>query len=415
MQIQVIKRTAAPQHQKVRVCAYARVSTDSSEQEDSLENQITYYADYIQANPGWELAGIYADQGISGFYEKRPQFQRMIADARAGKIDLIVVKSVSRFARNTETVLKFSRELKSIGVGIFFQLQNINTLSGTGELMLAILAAFAQAESEGAAANAKLTYRRKFDAGKRVSGLERTLGYREDENGNIVIVEEEAQTVRLIFDLAQNGVWPSKIKGYLKKQGIKNPTGAEWSDSRIFRILDNAAYKGDLMMQKTYQDERRRRHKNRGQHEYWYLPDNHPAIVSEEQWDTVQNVLQQRSNALQAYQSAHPEGRVSSRTTYPLSGKLFCPYCGKVLIHKWCTSPKNGPREYWGCRTKLKEGAKYCKGIYLPAQVANEWGDITEPVTAFFYEDEYGMPHYTAYPKDEYEQSTECPYTRKED
>jgi DNA invertase Pin-like site-specific DNA recombinase len=397
----------------VQVCAYARVSTDSSEQEDSLENQIAYYTDFIQSNPDWELAGIYADQGISGFYENRPQFQKMIADARAGKIGLIVVKSISRFARNTETVLKFSRELKSIGVGIFFQLQNINTLSGTGELMLSILAAFAQAESEGAAANARLTYRRKFDAGKRVRGLELTMGYREDENGNIVINEEEAQTVRLIFDIAQKGVWPSKIRRYLNKQGIKSPSGVEWSDSRIFQILENAAYKGDLMMQKTYLDERRKRHKNRGQHEYWYLPEHHPAIVPPEQWDAVQDVLNKRREELRSFQSVHPEGRIYSRTTYPLSGKLFCPYCGKVLIHNWCSSSR-GFREYWVCRTRLKISVKVCKGVYLPAPIANTWGEITEPVTVVYYEDEYGMPYYTAYPKDEYEQSDDCPYTRKD-
>lgn len=150
MKIKVIKPKKQLQAEKKKVCAYVRVSTDSLEQEDSLDNQAAYFRDFIQSNPEWEFVGIYSDQGISGFKESRPEFQRMIADAKDGKIDLIVVKSVSRFARNTETVLKFSRELKSIGVGIFFQLQNINTLSGAGELMLTILAAFAQAESEGA-------------------------------------------------------------------------------------------------------------------------------------------------------------------------------------------------------------------------------------------------------------------------
>ena len=162
MRIKVIKPTVATENKRLKVCAYVRVSTDSLEQEDSLDNQIAYFQDYIRSNPAWEYVGIYADQGISGFKENRPQFQKMIADARAGKIDLIVVKSVSRFARNTETVLKFSRELKSIGVGIFFELQNINTLSGAGELMLTIIAAFAQAESQGASDNANLTYKRKF-------------------------------------------------------------------------------------------------------------------------------------------------------------------------------------------------------------------------------------------------------------
>ena len=159
MQIQVISPTKATTRKKLRVCAYVRVSTDSMEQEDSLENQKTYYNSYISKNPQWKMVGIYADRGISGFKENRPQFLKMIDDARSGKIDLIVVKSVSRFARNTETVLKFSRELKSIGVGIFFELQNINTLSGSGELMLTFIASFAQAESEGASANYYVIYR----------------------------------------------------------------------------------------------------------------------------------------------------------------------------------------------------------------------------------------------------------------
>lgn len=213
MRIKVIKPTVAAENKRLKVCAYVRVSTDSLEQEDSLDNQTAYFKDYIQSNPAWEFVGIYADQGISGFKENRPQFQKMIADARAGKIDLIVVKSVSRFARNTETVLKFSRELKSIGVGIFFELQNINTLSGPGELMLTIIAAFAQAESPGVLLiTANLTYKRKFEAGMPVHDLKYTFGFDTDEGGNTYIVEEQAKTVRLIFDLAHKGVWPSKIK-----------------------------------------------------------------------------------------------------------------------------------------------------------------------------------------------------------
>lgn len=244
MKIKVIKPKTETELKRKRVCAYVRVSTDSLEQEDSLDNQSAYFADYIRSNPAWEFAGIYADQGISGFKENRPQFQKMIADARAGKIDLIIVKSVSRFARNTETVLKFSRELKSIGVGIFFELQNINTLSGPGELMLTIIAAFAQAESQGASDNANLTYRRKFNAGIPTHDLKFTFGFDSDEGGNIYIIEEQARTVRLIFDLAQKGVWPSKIKQYLNKNNIPACSGGKWDDtasSGFLKILPTKA------------------------------------------------------------------------------------------------------------------------------------------------------------------------------
>lgn len=396
MRIKVIKPILAMREKKKKVCAYVRVSTDSLEQEDSLENQTNYFKEYIKSNPEWEYVGVYSDQGITGFKESRPQFQQMISDAKAGKIDLIIVKSVSRFARNTETVLKFSRELKSIGVGIFFQLQNINTLSGAGELMLTILAAFAQAESEGASDNAKLTYKRKFSAGIPASGLERTFGYTSDEYGMIHIVEEEAETIKIIYNLAEKGVWPGKIKTFLNKNGITNCTGGQWDDTGIFRILHNVAYKGDLILQKTYLDSNRVRHKNVGQADQWYIADDHPAIVSPEQWDTVQEILQERSEHLKRKQERSSVHR-SSRTVYPLTGKLFCPLCGAKLIHKW----GKGDKEYWACRTNLKVGSKACKGIWLPVGVANGWGEILEPTTVVSYIDEYGMKHFTGYPKEE--------------
>lgn len=409
MKIKVIKPNRELQNKRKKVCAYVRVSTDSLEQEDSLENQITYFQNYIQSNAEWEYVGVYSDQGISGFKESRPKFQQMIEDAKAGKIDLIVVKSVSRFARNTETVLKFSRELKSIGVGIFFQLQNINTLSGAGELMLTIIATFAQAESEGASDNAKLTYKRKFSAGIPVSGLERTFGYTADEYGCVRIDEEAAKTVRLIFDLAEKKVWPSKIKEYLNKKQIANCTDKEWNDTGIFRILRNPAYKGDLVLQKTYLDSNRIRHKNQGQVDQWYISDDHPAIVSPVQWDTVQEILEQRSEWLSRKQE-QPTSPRYSRSSYPLSGKLYCPLCGAKLLHKWGKSEN----EYWACRTNLKVGADTCKGVWLPAAVANSWGEISEPTTVICYKDEYGMTQYTGYPKEEYEASPDCPYSISE-
>lgn len=406
MRIKVIKPTSTMSLEKKKVCAYVRVSTDSLEQEDSLENQTSYFTDYIQSNPGWEFAGIYSDQGISGFKEKRPGFQQMIADAKAGKINLIIVKSVSRFARNTATVLKYSRELKSMGVGIFFQLQNINTLSGAGELLLTILAAFAQAESEGASDNARLTYRRKFSAGVPVSGVDRTFGFTADADGVISIVEEEANTIRLIFNLAHMRIWPGKIKAYLNKNGITNCTGGIWDDTGVFRVLHNPAYKGDLVLQKTFLDSNRIRHKNKGQVDQWYISDNHPAIVDPTQWDEVQEILLERSEHLRRKKNI-PAALHSGHTEYPLSGKLFCPLCGEKLIHKW----GKGEQEYWACRTNLKVGASTCKGVWLPASVANSWGEITEPTTVIEYKDEYGMRHFTGYPKEEYESSPDCPYS----
>lgn len=398
MRIKVIKPTKAVQQQKKKVCAYVRVSTDSLQQEDSLENQTTYFKGFITANPEWEFVGIYSDQGISGYKENRPGFQKMIEDARAGNIDLIVVKSISRFARNTETVLKFTRELKSIGVGIFFELQNINTLSGAGELMLTILAAFAQAESEGASANAKMTYKRKFESGIPAHGLESTFGYKANAQGDIVVDEEKAAVVRQIFDLAEQGIWPSKIKQHLNKNGVPGCAGGDWDDTAVFRVLHNVSYKGDLILQKTYRDSRRRQRKNEGQVDQWYIAENHQPIVPPDQWDKVQEILQKRSEHLQTPAPPKPDKPRSSRNTYPLSNLIYCPICGEKLIHKW----GKGRNEYWACKTNLKVGKDACKGIWLPAEVANGWGEITEPIVAVQYEDEYGMRRFTAYPKDEY-------------
>ena len=399
MRIKVIKPTKAVHQQKKKVCAYVRVSTDSLQQEDSLENQTTYFKGFITANPEWEFVGIYSDQGISGYKENRPGFQKMIEDARAGNIDLIVVKSISRFARNTETVLKFTRELKSIGVGIFFEIQNINTLSGAGELMLTILAAFAQAESEGASANAKMTYKRKFESGIPAHGLESTFGYKANAQGDIVVDEKKAAVVRQMFDLAEQGIWPSKIKQYLNKNGVPGCAGGDWDDTAVFRVLHNVSYKGDLILQKTYRDSRRKQRKNEGQVDQWYIAENHQPIVPPKQWDKVQEILRKRSEHLQKPAPPKPDKPRSSRNTYPLSNLIYCPICGEKLIHKW----GKGKNEYWACKTNLKVGKDACKGIWLPAEVANDWGEITEPIVAVQYEDEYGMRRFTAYPKDEYD------------
>lgn len=399
MRIKVIKPTKAVHQQKKKVCAYVRVSTDSLQQEDSLENQTTYFKGFITANPEWEFVGIYSDQGISGYKENRPGFQKMIEDARAGNIDLIVVKSISRFARNTETVLKFTRELKSIDVGIFFELQNINTLSGAGELMLTILAAFAQAESEGASANAKMTYKRKFESGIPAHGLESTFGYKANAQGDIVVDEEKAAVVRQMFDLAEQGIWPSKIKQYLNKNGVPGCAGGDWDDTAVFRVLHNVSYKGDLILQKTYRDSRRKQRKNEGQVDQWYIAENHQPIVPPKQWDKVQEILRKRSEHLQKPAPPKLDKPRSSQNTYPLSNLIYCPICGEKLIHKW----GKGKNEYWACKTNLKVGKDACKGIWLPAEVANGWGEITEPIVAVQYEDEYGMRRFTAYPKDEYD------------
>lgn len=405
MRIKIIKAGETHPADKLKVCAYARVSTDSAEQEGSLENQEQHYREMITANPMYEFAGIYSDQGISGYKEARPGFQKMMEDARAGKIDLIITKSISRFARNTVTVLKSARELKGMGVGIFFELQGINTLSGEGELMMTILSAFAQAESEGASENAKLTNLRKFKQGIPAVRVGKCYGFSQDSNGDIILDAEQAFVVRKMYEMAAQGIWVSRITEYLFKRGYKTAAGNYWSECAVFRILHSEIYKGAVMMQKTYLDADRVRHKNMGQRDRWYVADHHPAIVSEELWDKVQEVLAARSAYMKG-KKPERKGNGDSHNTYPLSGKLYCPECGALLHHKFAN---RGRQEYWVCSTKLKRPEEGCPGIWVPAEATEGW-QIEGKAVALESTDEFGVKSYSFMEKAAYERRKGCPY-----
>lgn len=398
MQIKIIEAEHRLAQKKLRVCAYVRVSTNSLEQEGSLENQIEFFKNYIDANDEWEFVEVYYDQGISGFYENRENFQRMMRDARAGKFDLVVVKSVSRFARNTETTLSATRELKRLGIGVFFYLQNLNTLTASGELMLTIRGAFAQAESEVASDNQRMAARRRNENGIPCMAMKRTYGFEPGEGDDILINEQEAAVVRMMFDMASKGVWQSKIKYYLNDHHIPSPAGTKWDDTAVSRVLHNVMYKGDLVFQKFYVDSRRRKRKNRGERDSWYVTGNHPAIVSVEQWEQVQKILAERFRALNEPPPPKREKPRPSRVTYPLTGMLHCPICGEILLHKW----GNKRLEYWACKTNLKVSSAACKGIWIPAYIVDGW-KIEEPVVIEQYKDEFGMTKYTAFPLEEYE------------
>lgn len=395
-------------HEKLRVAAYCRVSTEAEEQENSLENQKDFYENKIRSNPLYEYAGVYHDFGISGFKEKRPGFQKMIEDAVNGKIDLILTKSISRFARNTVTMLKVVRKLKSVGVGIFFELQNINTLSAEGELMLSIHAAFAQAESEDSSMNAYMTCQRKFREGIPAVRVHECYGYRLNGEGEIVPDDIQSGVVRMVYNLALEGIWPSKIKAYLNERGIPSAKGKEWDDTGVFRILRNEIYKGGVMMQKTYLDADRVRHRNDGQKDRYYIPNHHPAIVDEFVWNQVQEVLDIRSMQLKQKLPDRKMGG-NSHNRYPLTDMLFCPHCGGKLHHR----VSNGGRSIcWCCSTKIKKGKDFCTGITVPENIAEQW-NITEETTVFMKMDEFGRKRYSTMPKAEYESSKRCPYQPK--
>ena len=371
MEIQVLEARPSKRYRK-KVCAYCRVSTDAVEQENSLENQIAYYENLIQSNPEYEYAGVYYDFAISGYKEKRPGLQQMLTDARDGKIDLIYTKSVSRFARNTTIVLKASRELKELNVGIFFELQNINTLSSQGEVMLAILAAFAQAESESGSVGAKMVYQRKYEQGIPVQYLERCFGYTKNEQGNFIPDVEQAKWIVKIYQMAADGYSLSTIAKEMNVADVKTDKGAGWTESTVKRILENEIYKGDYIMHKNYVNEDRKLVRNRGEVDAWYIEDDHPPIVSRSLWDRAQEARKRKREYLDM--DCHIQD--VTEENYPYKGHLFCAKCGSPLRHRIYS---NGNRMSWDCTGRRRYGKEFCQGIHVPDTTVRQWsfeGDI---------------------------------------
>ena len=358
MRIRII--TAVPTaEKKKRVCAYARVSTDSRRQEESLENQTATYERLIRSNPEYAFAGVYADQGISGYCENRPQFQKMLERARAGEIDLIITKSISRFARNTVTVLKVARELKERGVGIFFEEQNINTLSGDGEMMLAVLASFAQEESRSMSENNKWSIKKKFERGEVMITTSRFCGYDKNEYGDLVVNGKEAEIVRLSFDLYLMAVGSTRIASLLDYLGVPTVTGGTWEGGTIGGMIANEKYKGDFLLQKYYTppDKRNVTRKNRGEVQSYYISENHEPIVTPEVWQQAQEMRDYRKKIRNIGQ----DGTRKFQNRYPLSGMLICPYCGRTLRRRQVYKKKI----QWLCSTYIEQGKQACKGIRI--------------------------------------------------
>jgi len=356
---------------KQRVCAYARVSTDSIEQGESFENQVITYEKLIKSNPEYEFIGEYADQGISGTSENRPEFQRMMEDCRVGKIDLIITKSISRFARNTTIVLNYTRELKQLGIGVYFEENNINTLSAEGELMMTVLASFAQEESRSISENNKWSIGKRFERGEGMINTTRFMGYDKDETGDLVINKAEAKIVRRIFEMYLSGEGCHRIAKILNDEGIKTITGSKWHPSTIKGMLVNEKYKGDFHIQKYYTPEGRRNHtvKNNGEVKSFYVSENHPAIVSEEEWQQVQELMQYHKEQRNIQSGDKYQNR------YPMSGMLICPRCGKSLRRRYVYNRK----VEWICSTYIQEGKEACKGIRVRDELLTGLS-FTEPM-----------------------------------
>lgn len=334
---------------KKRVAAYARVSTDSDEQLSSYEAQVDFYTRYIKGNPEWEFVFVYTDEGISGTNtKKREGFNRMVADALNGKIDLILTKSISRFARNTVDTLTTVRRLKEKGVEVYFEKENIYTLDAKGEVMITIMSSLAQEESRSISENVTWGKRKSMEDGKINMPYKSFLGYEKGEDGLPKIVEAEAKIVRRIYNLFLSGSTVRTIADLLTAENIPTPRGRkQWSVSTIMSILQNEKYKGDALLQKTFTVDflTKRTKKNNGEVPQYYIQNSHPAIIEPETFELVQQEIERRTP------KRHQLHRCS-----PFTAKIICGNCGGFYGRKvWHSSSDRYRKLVWQCNQKYQQ------------------------------------------------------------
>lgn len=338
--------------QKRRVAAYARVSTDSDEQLSSYAAQVDFYTQHIRSNPEWKFVDVYTDEGISGTNtKKRDGFNRMIADAMDGKIDLILTKSISRFARNTVDTLTTVRKLKEKKIEVYFEKENIYTLDAKGEVMITIMSSLAQEESRSISENVTWGKRKSMADGKFSLAYKYFLGYEKGEDGFPKIVEEEAKIVRKIYSLFLEGYTVRMIADYLTKQDIPTPKGKrKWSVSTVMSILTNEKYKGDALLQKTYTADflSKTVKKNNGEVPQYYIENSHPAIIDPEMFELVQNEIERR----------RPNRHKLHRNSL-FTAKIICNDCGGFYGRKVWHSNSKHKKYIWRCNEKY-EGDEIC-------------------------------------------------------
>ncbi|MCM1343724.1 MAG: recombinase family protein [Lachnospiraceae bacterium] len=355
-------RTAVPERKRKRVAAYVRVSTEKEMSLNSLENQAEVYTAQIGANPEWEFAGIYEDRGISGTKEMRPAFQQLLTDCREGKIDLILTKSFTRFARNTVVLLSTLRELKALGVDVYFEKDNIHSLSETGEFLITLLAAYAQAESYSASENQKWRIKKAFEEGRTTLG--KMTGYRL-KNGVLTVVPEEAELVQQIFSDYLSGMGEVAIAKKLTRMGIAPMYSKKlWNRSSIRRILTNEKYTGNMLLQKTYVENyiSKKQKKNRGERTQYLVENSHEAIIPKEMFDAVQEEMRKRSEKTRAqYQQW--------LRRYPFSGIIECGGCGTCYRRKIARAGTLYQQPVWICRTFDAYGKEFCHSQQIPEDI----------------------------------------------
>lgn len=376
--------TRTTQEKKIRLAAYCRVSSEQDEQLNSFENQVTYYKEYISSHPDYELAGIYADEGISGTSTKRrEEFNRMIADCEAGLIDMVITKSISRFARNTQDCLMYSRRLKDLGIGIRFEKENINTMDSTGELLFTILSSLAQDESRSISENCQWGIRSLFKRGIHHLNTNRFYGYDSDENGKLVINPEQAKVVKWIYESFMEGINPDVIVKILNEKEIPTCVGkSKWTCNQIKSILRNEKHMGDAVLQKTYTPDylTHKSVKNEGQLPQYYIKEDHPPIVSQQLWEAVQLELDRR----EAFMKKHFLKSMGQYTDEnPLSHRIICGICGHTFSRRTITRLE-GRIKVWQCgQHYAKKGEHLCDGrmireeeLYKAFQLA--WDHLVE-------------------------------------
>ena len=330
-----------------RVAAYARVSSGKDAMLHSLSAQIDYYRNLIFSNPEWRFCGVYADEAMTGTKDNRENFQKMLTECRAGNLNLIITKSISRFARNTVTLLETVRELKDLGVDVLFEEQNIHSLSSDGELMLSILASYAQEESLSASENQKWRIRKDFEQGK-VSSLQ-MLGYKRNHDGVLEIIPDEAEIVKLIFNSYLSGMGKLAIANMLNEMHISTKFDNEWTAESVRRILTNEKYCGELMLQKFYSENHltKRKMVNNGELNKFLITEAHEPIIEKSVFDAVQKRLQKQKECFTPTKS--------TTVVYPFSGKIQCQCCGKNYRRKTTATGV-----VWICSTYNTKGKKYC-------------------------------------------------------
>ena len=354
----MIQKVAFPQKKPFllkRTAAYARVSSGKDAMLHSLSAQVSYYNQLIQSNPEWLFCGVYADEALTGTKENRAEFQKLLNRCRRGEIDLILTKSISRFARNTVTLLETVRELKTLGVDVYFEEQRIHSMSSDGELMLSILASYAQEESYSASENKKWQMRKDFEQGK--VGSMRMLGYRRTKSGKLEIVPEEAKIVRMIFLYYLSGMGKLAIAKKLNEQQICTVRGCAWTTEDVRRTLRNEKYTGNLLLQKSLRENHITKKKvaNIGQLPQYFVAGSHEAIISQEQFDAVQKQMAER-------QKKYAGSCTTNR--YPFTQKIRCACCGKYYRRKTTVTGVVWICSTYNQREKILSNSKTDSGKY---------------------------------------------------